>query len=66
MADKKLYVVKNYFGNYWCGHNTWSSQLRHAKVYTSIKYAEEAVERFTGLLPFIVEVKMVEVGADNA
>ena len=65
MADKKLYVVKDSYGNYWCGYNAWSSQLRHSKVYTSIKYAQETVERFKDYNPYIVEVEMVEVGVTN-
>ena len=42
MKDKKLYVVKFNNGLYWCGYNTADKQLRKAKIYTSIKYAQEA------------------------
>ena len=42
MEDKKLYVVKFNNGLYWCGYNTADKQIRKAKIYTSIKYAQEA------------------------
>lgn len=42
MDDKKLYVVKFNNGLYWCGYNTADKRLRKAKIYTSIKYAQEA------------------------
>ena len=42
MEDKKLYVVKFNNGLYWCGYNTADKQIRKAKIYTSVKYAQEA------------------------
>ena len=42
MEDKKLYVIKFNNGLYWCGYNTADKQLRKAKIYTSVKYAQEA------------------------
>lgn len=39
---KKLYVIRFNTGVYWCGLNTVSSQLRKAKIYTSIKMADDA------------------------
>lgn len=42
MEDKKLYVVKFNNGLYWCGYNTADKQIRKAKIYTSIKHAQEA------------------------
>ena len=42
MEEKKLYVVKFNNGLYWCGYNTADKQIRKAKIYTSIKYAQEA------------------------
>ena len=42
MEDKKLYAVKFNNGLYWCGYNTADKQIRKAKIYTSIKYAQEA------------------------
>jgi nitrous oxidase accessory protein NosD len=65
MADKKLYVVKDTHGNYWCGYDAWDKQLRKAKVYTSIKYAQETVDRFKEYNVHIVEIKMYEVNASN-
>lgn len=47
---KNLYVIKFDNGEYWMGNNTMSPQLRHAKVYTSLKMAkqvaEECIRRF--------------------
>lgn len=34
---KNLYVIKFDNGEYWMGNNTMSPQLRHAKIYTSLK-----------------------------
>ena len=42
MEEKKLHVVKFNNGLYWCGYNTADKQIRKAKIYTSIKYAQEA------------------------
>jgi hypothetical protein len=60
MKNKKLYVVKNNKGWYWCGYNQWSTQLRHSKVYISPKYAQETIDRFKEDSPFVVEVEMAE------
>lgn len=47
---KNLYVIKFDNGEYWMGNNTMSPQLRHAKIYTSLKMtkqvAEECIRRF--------------------
>ena len=61
MADKKLYVVKSDKGHYWCGYNTWSTQIRHSKVYVIKKYAQETVDRWKEWKPIIVGVELKEV-----
>jgi hypothetical protein len=37
-----LYVIKFDNGLYWTGYNKASEQIRKARIYNSIKYAEEA------------------------
>jgi hypothetical protein len=44
MADKKFYVVHTKKG-YWVGAFIFDEQLRHAKIYTSLHYANETVKR---------------------
>lgn len=41
---KKLYIIQFDNGEYWMGNNTMSPQLRHAKVYTSLKMAKQIAE----------------------
>ena len=56
---KKMYVVfcEN-DGTYWCGLNTWDKQLRKAKVFHSLKYANEVAERFKQLKLKNLEIRM--------
>ena len=61
MADKKLYVVKNENGGYWSAFGYWPTQLRDARIYVSLKYAQEIVDRFKEQNPYIVEVELKEV-----
>lgn len=44
MADKKFYVVHTKKG-YWVGAFIFDEQLRHAKIYTSLHFANETVKR---------------------
>ena len=37
-------VLKNSEGFYYCGLNTFSKELRKAKIYKSKKYAQEAID----------------------
>lgn len=46
MSEKKLYIVKNDKGHYWCGYNTWSTELRHSKIYVRYAMAQATVDRF--------------------
>ena len=36
---KMLYVIKNSGGVYWCGFNKFSTQIRHAQIYATKKFA---------------------------
>jgi hypothetical protein len=44
MADKEYYVVHTKRG-YWVGSFIFDEQLRKAKIYTSLHYAEKTAER---------------------
>lgn len=56
---KKMYVVFcEDDSTYWCGHNTWDKQLRKAKVFHSLKYANEVAERYKWLKLRNVEIRM--------
>ena len=56
---KKMYVVYcENDGTYWCGLNTWDNQLRKAKVFHSLKYANEVSARFKELKLRNVEIRM--------
>ena len=62
MANKKLYVVKNNDkGTYWSAYGVWPTQLRQARIYTSIKYAQEILKRYKDENLSIVEVELKEV-----
>ena len=56
---KRMYVVfcEN-DGTYWCGLNTWDKQLRKAKVFHSLKYANEVHRRYKELKLKNVEIRM--------
>lgn len=57
--EKKEYVVFcEDDGTYWCGLNTWDKQLRKAKVFHSLKYANEVAERYKELKLRNVEVRI--------
>ena len=60
--EKKLYVIKFSDGSYYTGFNGTSQQLRHAKIYVSLKYLKETAEwkGFEGYK--IIEVDIKEVG----
>ena len=40
--DDFCFAIKNENGFYYCGLKKWDKQIRKAKIYTSIKYAQEA------------------------
>lgn len=56
MKENKLYVVYTKRG-YWVGTYIFSPQLRHAKIYTSLHYANKTAER----LPEEYEPRVLEV-----
>jgi len=56
MKENKLYVVHTVRG-YWVGAYIFSPQLRHAKIYTSLHYANKTAER----IPDKDEPKVLEV-----
>lgn len=63
--DKKMYVVYcEDDGTYWCGLNTWDKQLRKAKVFHWLKYANEVHDRFKELKLKNVEIRM-ELAPEN-
>lgn len=55
------YAVKFNDGSYWIGRNKWDKQLRKAKLFHSLKYANEVIERFPQHNPKIVKVEIREV-----
>ena len=55
IENKKFYVVHTTQG-YWVGTYIFSEQLRHAKIYTSLHYANETAERLKGYNAKILEV----------
>lgn len=63
----KLYVIKFDNGDYYCGYNHTSKQLRKALIYKSLKYANDAATDFKirndklNLSYKIVEVEIKEV-----
>lgn len=63
--QKKMYVVfcEN-DGTYWCGFNKWDKQLRKAKVFQSLKYANELHRRFDALKLKNVEIR-IDLVTDN-
>ena len=65
IMQKKMYVVfcEN-DGTYWCGLNKWDKQVRKAKVFHSLKYANEVHSRFNALKLKNVEIR-IELVTDN-
>ena len=62
MAEKKMYVVHTKRG-YWIGAFAFNEQLRFAKIYTSLRFANETVERIKRaysdeLSPKVLEVRL--------
>lgn len=60
IAEKKFYVVHTKSG-YWVGAYIFSDQLRHAKIYTSLHYANETAERLNRGDPNQFCAKILEV-----
>ena len=56
-----FFAVKSNDGSYWTGYNQWDKHIRKAKLFVSIKYANEVVKRYQKLTPKIVKVEIREV-----
>ena len=61
--DVITFAVKDTNGCYYTGYNTWSNQLRKAKLYNSYKWAKEIRDdiRFIERETFIVRVRTTEL-----
>ena len=57
------YAIKNNNGFYWCGMNYWDKQLRKARLYNSLRWANEVLNdtRFKDEELYIVKVEINEV-----
>ncbi len=64
------YVIKTTTGAYYCGYSNIDKQLRKAKIYHSLQYAQEAMKslkesvRFRNFDFIIVKVEVQEVSED--
>lgn len=60
--DELCFAVKNEYGCYYCGYNTWHSQVRKALLYRSYKKAVETRDdaRWAAFETFIVRVRITE------
>ena len=61
------YAIKDKNVFYYIVYNQWDKQLRKAKLYHSIFYANQIKEdnKFIGREPFIVKVSIEEVEVNN-
>ena len=65
------YVIKTTTGAYYCGYNTIDVQLRKAKIYHSLRYAQDAIKslqksaRFRNFEFIIINVEIREVKKDG-
>lgn len=60
-----FFAVKSNDGSYWTGYNQWDKQIRKAKFFVSIKYANEVVKRYQEQNPKIVKVEIREAQYDE-
>lgn len=60
-----FFAVKSNDGSYWTGYNQWDKQIRKAKLFVSMKYANEVVKRYQKLNPKIVKIEIREVQEDE-
>ena len=64
------YVIKTTTGAYYCGYSYIDKQLRKAKIYHSLKYAQDAIKslkesaQFRNFEFIIVKVEVREVNED--
>ena len=64
------YVIKTTTGAYYCGYSNIDKQLRKAKIYHSLQYAQAAMKSLKESVQFrnfefiLVKVKVLEVTGD--
>ena len=65
--DVITFAIKDRNGYFYTGYNTWSKQLRKAKLYNSYKWAKEIRDdiRFVERETFIVRVRTMELDECN-
>lgn len=65
MTENDFFAVKSSYGSYWTGCNKWDKQIRKAKLFVSMKYANEVVKRYQDYNPEIVKIEIREVQNDE-
>lgn len=65
--NDSAYAIKDKNGFYYIGYNQWDKQLRKAKLYHSIFYANQIKEdnKFISREPFIIKVTIKEIEINN-
>lgn len=64
MSDLEIcYAVKDEEGNYFDG--VWKRELRYARLYRQRRYAEQIVKRFSHKNPYIIKVKVEDLGSEE-
>ena len=55
--------IKDKYGCYFCGLNTWDPQIRKAKLYHSINYANDVINdpRYKNREAFTVKIEIKEI-----
>lgn len=59
--QKKMYVIQLNTGEYYCGYKHFDKQLRKAKIYHSLKFAQDIVDEYTDYKPEVLEVTLAIV-----
>lgn len=58
---KKMYVIQADDGMFYCGMRYWDKQLRKAKIYHSLSFAEDVVKSYDECNCKIIEVSLAIV-----
>jgi hypothetical protein len=58
---KKMYVIQADYGVFYCGMRYWDKQLRKAKIYHSLAFAEDVCKDYEECNCKIVEVSLAIV-----
>lgn len=63
MLDTGYVIKDSTTKEYYCGLNTWDKQLRKAKIYHSVKYANDVIndDKFSNRTMHIAKVEIKEV-----